>query len=109
MREEWCVKRQATLRLETEVELPYVTVSVPDLGQKFETGSEIPKIEVNLDATAIKFSGNSYGFEACQFLASEVLLKLTNIKEVDFSNIFVSRSLADLPRSLKTLITALGE
>jgi hypothetical protein len=53
---------------------------VTDLGQKFENGSEIPEIKMNPDATAVKFSGNSYGFDACQFLASEVVLKLTNIK-----------------------------
>lgn len=59
---------------------------------------------IAVDLSTIKkitLGGNSYGFEACQWLAK--LLEDQNtpsLKEIDFSNIFVSRLRSELPKSL---------
>jgi Ran GTPase-activating protein 1 len=52
-------------------------------------------------------SGNSYGTEACQWIAENVIKFCENIKKVDFSDIFTSRLRSDLPNSLLLLMTAL--
>jgi len=58
--------------------------------------------------TKITIGGNSYGYEACEWLANLVKSQDTpKLKEIDFSNIFVSRLRAELPRSLEIMALAL--
>lgn len=55
----------------------------------------------------ITLGGNSYGTEACRWIAENVLTKWSNLKYVNFSNIFISRLKEDLPVSLKLMMDAL--
>lgn len=56
--------------------------------------------------TKITLGGNSYGFEACEWVA-KTLASCESLKAIDFSNIFVSRLRAELPKSLKIMAEAL--
>jgi Ran GTPase-activating protein 1 len=56
----------------------------------------------------ITLGGNSYGYEACEWLSD--LLKgqdTPSLTAIDFSNIFVSRLRAELPKSLELMSVAL--
>jgi Ran GTPase-activating protein 1 len=56
----------------------------------------------------ITLGGNSYGFEACEWVAQTLAKTETPaLKAIDFSNIFVSRLRAELPKSLKVMAEAL--
>lgn len=58
--------------------------------------------------TKITIGGNSYGFEACRWLAEQISDQdTTSLSMIDFSNIFVSRLRAELPRSLEIMALAL--
>ena len=60
-------------------------------------------------ATGIKLSGNSYGYEACSFVATQLGTRDTpNLVDIDFSDIFVSRLRAELPASLEVMCKALA-
>ncbi len=65
--------------------------------------------EIDLSkVTKITLGGNSYGFEACSWLAGLLTSNNTpRLKEIDFSNIFVSRLRSELPRSLEVMAQAL--
>ena len=52
-------------------------------------------------------SGNSYGREACDYLASIIEKPTPNLVKVDFNDLFVGRKLLELPGSLEVLIRAL--
>jgi Ran GTPase-activating protein 1 len=52
-------------------------------------------------------SGNSFGTEACQWIADNVFKHCINIEKVDLSDIFTKRLRSDLPNSLLLLMTAL--
>ena len=55
-------------------------------------------------AKGIRLSGNSYGFEACKFIAEQFAGRDTPfLVDIDFSDIFVSRLRAELPASLKVM------
>lgn len=54
-------------------------------------------------------SANSYGTEACQWIADEVLTKCVNLKKVNFSDMFTARLRSDLPNSLKILMSAISD
>ena len=67
-------------------------------------------MEQNLDyenVEAITLSGNSYGREACDFLASLFQRDTPKLVKVDFNDLFVGRKLLELPGSLEVLIRAL--
>lgn len=51
-------------------------------------------------------SGNSYGREACDHLAS-LISEATALRTVNFNDMFVSRKLQELPGSLEVLVRAL--
>ena len=56
----------------------------------------------------INCSGNSYSVEACEFLASVIKNSASeDLEFVDFGNMFVSRLIEDIPKSLKMLLTAI--
>lgn len=85
--------------------------------KKFDTGDDAKAAfiaaagtqDLNMSTVSkITLGGNSYGYEACEWLAN--LLKeqdTPSLKEIDFSNIFVSRLRAELPRSLEIMALAL--
>ena len=52
-------------------------------------------------------SGNSYGIEACRWIAQNVLVNCTNLQVVNFSDIFTTRERKDLPPALKLMIDAI--
>lgn len=58
---------------------------------------------------SITLSGNSYGTEACRWIADNVLTHCANLERVNFSNIFISRLKEDLPISLKLLMDAVND
>ena len=52
-------------------------------------------------ARGIRLGGNSYGFEACKFMAEQLAKRDTPLLvDIEFDNIFVSRLRAELPASL---------
>ena len=53
-------------------------------------------------------SGNSYGREACDYLAALFSAKPTpNLTKVNFNDMFVGRKLLELPGSLEVLVRSL--
>ena len=58
--------------------------------------------------SGLTLGGNSYGLEACTWLAEQFNSQDTpNLKSIDFSNIFVSRLRAEIPKSLEVMAIAL--
>ena len=53
---------------------------------------------------SIVLSGNSYGMEACRWIADNVLSKCVNLQKAVFSDIFTTRERSALPPSLKLMI-----
>ena len=56
---------------------------------------------------SFELSGNSFGIDACQWIAENVLVKCLNLRSVNFSDIFTTRARDKLPASLKFLIDAI--
>lgn len=60
----------------------------------------------------LTLSGNSYGYEACEFIAQELIPRLgssDNFSKVFFNDMFVSRDNSEIPQALKILIEAIGQ
>lgn len=84
--------------------------------KKFDTAEQVEQAWLasspnnNLDhlsqVTKITLGGNSYGFEACEWVA-KTLSKCESLRAIDFSNIFVSRLRAELPKSLQIMAEAM--
>ena len=55
----------------------------------------------------VTLSGNSYGREACDYLASILEKPTPNLTTVNFNDMFVGRKLQELPGSLEVLVRAL--
>lgn len=67
-------------------------------------GGEETKFDELERAKGVKLSGNSFGYEACQFMASQFSGHDTPfLVDIDFSDIFVSRLRAELPASLQVM------
>ena len=67
-------------------------------------GGEESKFDELDKVEGIKLSGNSYGFEACQFIADQLRVRDTpKLVDIDLSDIFVSRLRAELPASLEVI------
>ena len=63
-----------------------------------EGSNENEKFNKIQEATTIKLCGNSYGLEACKYVAEQIASRDTpNLVNIDFSDIFVSRLRAELP------------
>eukprot|EP00347_Sterkiella_histriomuscorum_P011821 403370974 len=83
--------------------------------KKYDTKEQlIADIGAELDAidfanlTAITLSGNSYGREACDYIASLIADHETPLlTHVDFNDLFVGRKLDELPGSLEVLVRSL--
>ena len=72
----------------------------PELKAQFE-GLDFARVR------SITLSANSYGTEACQWIADEILSKCVCLSKVNFSDMFVSRLRSDLPISLKILMNSI--
>jgi len=92
------------------------TFIIEAAAKKFDTpddviaaaGGSADKFDVLDRATGIKLSGNSFGFEACNFMAEQFAARDTPfLVKIDFSDIFVSRLRAELPNSLRVMSQAL--
>ena len=60
--------------------------------------------------TAIEFAGNSYSIEACEYLAEVIRENASkHFWRADFGHMFVTRSIDDIPVSIKHLIDAASE
>lgn len=70
-------------------------------------GEELESLDF-ANLTSITLSGNSYGREACDYLAELIASKDTpKLTRVDFNDLFVGRKLDELPGSLEVLVRAL--
>lgn len=79
--------------------------------KKFDSADDV-KAAVGADfhlqtISKLTLGGNSYGFEACEWLSQQFGGDTPNLHAIDFSNIFVSRLRAELPKSLNVMATAL--
>lgn len=73
-----------------------------------EGKSEDEKFNKICEAAKIKLCGNSFGLEACKYVAEQIACRDTpNLVDIDFSDIFVSRLRAELPQSLEALSQAI--
>jgi Ran GTPase-activating protein 1 len=64
--------------------------------------------DLNLERVrSINLSRNSYGIDACRWLAVNVVSKLTNVSVINFSDMFTSRLKTDIPPALVLLMDAL--
>jgi Ran GTPase-activating protein 1 len=77
---------------------------------KFETRDDIlpylrPLID-NPDVEEVHLSGNTYGVEACKFLA-EILATKKNLKVAQFADIFSTRLRTEIPQSLDYILSAI--
>lgn len=86
--------------------------------KKFDTAEEAEQAwKQNADGNSldcltttkrITLGGNSYGYAACEWVAQTLDTRETpELKEIDFSNIFVSRLRAELPKSLEIMANVL--
>ena len=71
-----------------------------------DIGAELESLDFE-NIEAITLSGNSYGREACDFLASVLERPTPKLTKVDFNDLFVGRKLQELPGSLEVLIRSL--
>lgn len=55
----------------------------------------------------LTLSGNSYGVQACNWIAANVLAPWEKLREVNISNIFVGRLKDEIPPSMKAMMDAL--
>lgn len=72
-----------------------------DVFRPFYHGDNMKRCE------SIKLSGNSFGIDACQWIAENFLQHCVALKRVDFSDIFTTRERDKLPASLKVMIDAI--
>ena len=86
---------------------------IPSQSRKFETWKELEAFLEEQIATKDLISkiicgGNSYSREACEYIAEIIKTKgdLEKFYYADFSNMFVSRKLDELPDSVSLLIDA---
>jgi Ran GTPase-activating protein 1 len=83
--------------------------------QKYDTKEQIEEVIVkneknpfeNPNLQEISFGGNTYGREACDFIASLLSVETPLLTTVNFNDLFVSRKIDELPGSLKVLVEAL--
>jgi Ran GTPase-activating protein (RanGAP) involved in mRNA processing and transport len=84
-------------------------------GKKYDTKEQIspdlPEAGAHHeDLEEITLSGNSYGREACDYLAELFKAQKTpKLESVNFNDMFVSRKLLELPGSLEVLIRSILE
>ena len=93
-------------------------LTVPSKTKKVETSEDMRELLAgNLVAdqartinefSSFTCSGNSYSVEACEYLATVIKNSASeDLESVDFGNMFVSRLIEDIPKSLKMLLTAI--
>ncbi len=86
---------------------------VPHASKFFEEGSpDLEQVFKGLDfekVGSVTLSGNSFSTKACEWVAQNVLVKCSNLKKANFSDIFTTRLRSDLPHSLKLLIDAIQD
>ena len=72
-----------------------------------DIGDELDSLDF-ANVELITLSGNSYGREACDYIASVLASKETpKLTKVDFNDLFVGRKLDELPGSLEVLVRSL--
>lgn len=81
--------------------------SAEDIKTAFLAAAHSDEVDLS-KVTKITLGGNSYGFSACEWLAQHLKSQDTpNLRAIDFSNIFVSRLRAEIPRSLEVMAISL--
>lgn len=81
--------------------------SAEDIKSAFLAAAHADEVDLS-KVTKITLGGNSYGFSACEWLAQHLKSQDTpNLRAIDFSNIFVSRLRAEIPRSLEVMAISL--
>lgn len=81
--------------------------SAEDIKSAFLAAAHADEVDLS-KVTKITLGGNSYGFGACEWLAQHLKSQDTpNLRAIDFSNIFVSRLRAEIPRSLEVMAISL--
>jgi len=82
--------------------------SANDAKDAWLANSGCNSLDVLASTERITLGGNSYGFEACEWVANTLdSAETPALQAVDFSNIFVSRLRAELPKSLEIMATVL--
>lgn len=96
---------------EFEIEGEPIDFVIPAASQFYDNARpELKALFEGLDfarVRSITLSANSYGTEACQWIADEILSKCLNLKKVNFSDMFTQRLRSDLPNSLKALMDSI--
>ncbi len=76
--------------------------------KKEDIEADIPGIFDHENVEEITLSGNSYGREACDYIALMIGSKsCPKLSTVNFNDMFVSRLIAELPGSLEVLILSI--
>lgn len=93
---------------EVEFQMPKLSAFYNDEDQNLHAKLKEKFKDVNVEElTTLELSGNSYGFEACKWIAENILSKAQNLRKCIFSDIFTTRLRNTLPQSLVVLIQPL--
>ena len=84
------------------MEVSLVKFQIQEKSQRYDANNlnQLKKQFENTDPlniSEISLSGNSYSFEACEWIASNILKLGLNLKVADFSDMFVSRKKNEIP------------
>jgi len=92
------------------LELPEDLITEPK--KRFsDVNQELFAVFNNLDYASLKsirLSGVSLGQNACEWLASDVLVNCKNLEIVDFSDLFEARQPLEIQKSLNSLTSAIS-
>lgn len=77
-----------------------------DEGHMEQLIEQFNKLDLDL-YNGLTLSGNSYGIKACKWIANSILQQWHGLREVNFSNMFVSRTKDEIPIALKSMMDQL--
>jgi Ran GTPase-activating protein (RanGAP) involved in mRNA processing and transport len=89
-----------------EIEPMSMRFNDDDEGHMEQLIEQFNKLDLDL-YNGLTLSGNSYGIKACKWIANSILQKWHGLREVNFSNMFVSRTKDEIPIALKSMMDQL--
>ena len=88
-------------------------LTVPEEGNVYDLGNkEFQSLFDNIEflcIRSIKLSGNSYGIDACIWLARNIIRKCRNLQIVDFSNMFDGRPREEINKCMFILMNSIKD